>query len=454
MASKWMTIPLSELTASPITYGVVQPGSDTPDGFPMLRVNNFQGHILNLSQVMKIAPEIEAKYERTRIRYGDVLLTIVGSVGQVAVVPKQLNGWNIARAIAMIRPKGPELSRWISLVLRSPLAQYQLNVAANTTVQTTINLKDLRELPIPLPEKNERDAIVHILGTLDDKIELNRQMNETLEAMARALFKSWFVDFDPVRAKKDGRWKRGQSLPGLPAHLFDLFPSEFEDSELGLVPKGWSVSRLGDCELEVESGRRPKGGIDKYLKSGTPSIGAESIQSPIGSFDYSSVKYVTTEYSNKSKKGWIQNFDVMLYKDGGKPGEFKPRVTLYGEEFPFEKAMINEHIFILRSALLGQFYLYRLITSEFVLDQLIARGSSKAAQPGLNQEEVNDTTFVQPSKNLLEAYNELAKPMAISQLNKGKEINCLLQIRDTLLPVLINGQILLKNAENIMESHL
>ena len=90
----------------------------------------------------------------------------------------------------------------------------------------------------------EQRAIAHILGTLDDKIELNRRMNETLEAMARALFKSWFVDFDPVRAKLEGRWRRGESLPGLPAHLYDLFPDRLVDSELGEIPEGWEVKPL------------------------------------------------------------------------------------------------------------------------------------------------------------------------------------------------------------------
>src|SRR5690606_9010159 len=107
MGAEWAAVPLSELTSTPPTYGVVQPGQDTPDGTPMLRVNNFQGHSLNLSEVMRLAPEIEAKYGRTRIQTGDVLLTIVGSVGQVAVVPDELSGWNIARAIAMIRPNKP-----------------------------------------------------------------------------------------------------------------------------------------------------------------------------------------------------------------------------------------------------------------------------------------------------------------------------------------------------------
>ena len=83
-----------------------------------------------------------------------------------------------------------------------------------------------------------------MLGTLDDKIELNRRMNETLEAMARALFKSWFVDFEPVRAKMEGRWRRGESLPGLPADLYDLFPDRLAPSELGEIPEGWEVRTL------------------------------------------------------------------------------------------------------------------------------------------------------------------------------------------------------------------
>ena len=95
-----------------------------------------------------------------------------------------------------------------------------------------------------LPPLSEQRAIAHILGTLDDKIELNRRMNETLEEMARALFKSWFVDFEPVRAKMDGRWRRGQSLPGMPADLYDLFPDGMVDSELGEIPAGWGDSSV------------------------------------------------------------------------------------------------------------------------------------------------------------------------------------------------------------------
>ena len=120
----------------------------------------------------------------------------------------------------------------------------------------TLNRNHIHPLPVLCPSLPEQRAIVHILGTLDDKIELNRRMNETLEEMARALFKSWFVDFEPVRAKMEGRWRGGQSLPGMPAELYDLFPDGMVSSELGEIPEGWEVSEIGR-EVDVVGGSTP-----------------------------------------------------------------------------------------------------------------------------------------------------------------------------------------------------
>ena len=129
------------------------------------------------------------------------------------------------------------------------------------------NAVQARELYVPpLPEQRR---IAHILGALDDKIELNRRMNTTLEQMARALFKSWFIDFDPVRAKMSGRWRRGKSLPGLPAHLYDLFPSRLVPSELGEAPEGWEVGVLDDA-IELLSGGTPKTSVAEYWNGAIP----------------------------------------------------------------------------------------------------------------------------------------------------------------------------------------
>lgn len=134
-----------------------------------------------------------------------------------------------------------------------------------TTGLGHVTKSDLENMEVGYPSMLEQRAIAYVLGTLDDKIELNRQMNETLEAIARALFKSWFIDFDPVRAKVEGRWRRGQSLPGFPAELYDLFPDSLEDSPLGEVPAGWTVRTLPDA-FEVNPARQlPAGSVAPYL---------------------------------------------------------------------------------------------------------------------------------------------------------------------------------------------
>ena len=144
--------------------------------------------------------------------------------------------------------------RFVEYLFRQLKGNIQHENVGTGSVQDNINLQTIDQLRLLVPSLRDQRAIAHVLGTLDDKIELNRRMNETLEEMARALFKSWFVDFDPVRAKMEGRWRRGESLPGLPADLYDLFPKRLVDSELGEIPEGWKMKALGEI-VEVVKGR-------------------------------------------------------------------------------------------------------------------------------------------------------------------------------------------------------
>ena len=149
-----------------------------------------------------------------------------------------------------LKPKVEMDTRWAYYQL---LTQDINGMDSGSAIPST-SREDFYSLPVDVPPLPEQRAIAHVLGTLDDKIELNRRMNETLEEMARALFKSWFVDFDPVRAKMEGRWRRGESLPGLPADLYDLFPDRLVGSELGEIPEGWEVKALGElCTLRAGS---------------------------------------------------------------------------------------------------------------------------------------------------------------------------------------------------------
>ena len=146
------------------------------------------------------------------------------------------------------------------------IVDYLHSIAENSTsAYPSIRPSDLEHLELSLPSLPEQQAIAHVLGTLDDKIELNRRMNETLEAMARALFKSWFVDFEPVRAKMEGRWRRGESLPGFPAQHYDLFPDRLADSKLGEIPEGWEVKTLGDVVELNPTEPMKRGTVAPYL---------------------------------------------------------------------------------------------------------------------------------------------------------------------------------------------
>jgi type I restriction enzyme S subunit len=422
MEVEWSTVPLSELTATPATYGVVQPGQNTAIGLPMLRVNNFRGHSLDLSDVMRISPEIEDKYERTRIRTGDVLLTIVGSVGHVVVVPKELNGWNIARAIAMIRPKKPELSRWISLVLRSPQAQYQLGVAANTTVQTTINLKDLRELRIVLPKKKERSAIAHMLGTLDDKIELNRRRNRTLEAMASALFKDWFVDFGPVRANMEG------SEPYLPAELWQLFP-DCLDGEV--KPEGWS--------------ERPLDEIADFLNG--VALQKYPAADPEDSMPVIKIAELRNGVSAKSGRASLDVPDKYIIKDGD--FLFSWSGSLLAKFWTEGKGALNQHLFKVTSERYPMWFVSHWVYNH--LEEFQAIAASKATTMGhIQRRHLKATMTLCPPDIVLERLGGVMAPLVEQAIHNQLESRNLAQLRDTLLPKLISGALRITDAEKFL----
>ena len=394
----------------------------------MLRVNNFQGHSLNLSEVMRIAPEVEAKYGRTRIQAGDVLLTIVGSVGQVAVVPDELSGWNIARAIAMIRPNKPELSRWISLVLRSPQAQYQLGVTANTTVQTTINLKDLRELRIPLPDEDERGAIAHILGTLDDKIELNRRRNQTLEAMARALFQDWFVDFGPVRAKMEGR------EPYLPDDLWRLFPERLDEAG---KPEGWEMVPASELIEFNPSEPLRKGTSAPYLDMASlPTIGSSS-RPPI-----------TREFGSGMR---FCNGDTLMARitpclENGK--------TAFVQCLPDGAVGWGSTEFIVMRSRrpVPAEYTYLLARDSTFREHAIRSMTGTSGRQRAQADSVATFKLVSPPQDAIwHAFSKLVAPMFESIKVNAAESDALAQLRNTLLPKLISGELRVADAEKFVE---
>ena len=196
---------------------------------------------------------------------GDILFCVRGSTtGRMNWADQQ---YAIGRGVAAIRHRRePRLQPLIRGVIEVELPGLLAEATGSTF--PNVSAKQLAQLSFPSLGETEQRAIARILGTLDDKIELNRRMNETLEEMARALFKSWFVDFDSVRAKMDGRWRHGESLPGLPTDLYDLFPNRLVPSELGEIPEGWQVKALREL-VDVVGGTTPSTKTVEYWEGGT-----------------------------------------------------------------------------------------------------------------------------------------------------------------------------------------
>jgi type I restriction enzyme S subunit len=369
-------------------------------------------------------------------------MTIVGTVGETAIVPDKLAGWNIARAIAILPIRQNVGAYWVRLALRSPLVQSQIHSRLNTTVQATLNLRDVAQLPISLPPEDTRKQISTILGALDDKVELNRRMNENLEAMARTLFRDWFVDFGPTRAKMGGR------EPYLAPEIWSLFPERLDGEG---KPEQWRTTQLEEVIAVLETGGRPKGGVANFL-SGVPSVGAESIVG-LGLFDYSKTKFIPHDFFESMKKGHVKDRDVLLYKDGGRPGEFEPHLTLVGDGFPFEKFAINEHVYRIRArADFGQSLLYFWLSSDLAMDEMRVKGTGVAI-PGLNSTQVKSLTTILAPPQITHAFDARVEPLIAKVLANCNEARNLAQTRDLLLPKLMSGEIrALFEAEKMAEA--
>ncbi|MGB8411841.1 MAG: restriction endonuclease subunit S [Candidatus Binatus sp.] len=251
-----------------IAVGVMYPGDHDPAGIPLIKAGDLFGNRVNPRPEFRITADKHHEYRRTELTGGELLISLVGDVGRCAPVPPEMAGWNAARAIAVLRFSRPADAAFVRDCLMSSPLQLLMQAWSTTTVQATLNLKEIRQIPLPWPPKEQRDAIVHILRTLDDKIELNRTIDQTLETLARATFKSWFVDFDPIRAKAEGRQPYGMD-----AGTVALFPDSFEDSELGKIPKKWRVAALGEL-IEIIKGRSYKS--EELIESDTALVTLKS----------------------------------------------------------------------------------------------------------------------------------------------------------------------------------
>jgi type I restriction enzyme S subunit len=375
---------------------------------------------------LRVSADIERTYGRTRLRGGELLITIVGTVGETAIVPQEMAGWNVARAISVL-PVKPEIgSYWVQLGLRSPAVTSMIQSRLNTTVQATLNLGDLSRLPIVLPPPCVRQSIAAILGALDDKIELNRRMNETLDAMARAIFKDWFVDFGPSRAKMEGR------APYLAPDIWSLFPDRLDDEG---KPEGWRAGRLGDVAEQVGQTVSPE-----TLDPNTPYIGLEHMpRRSIALSDWEGAGKVT------SGKLAFRKSDFLF-------GKLRPYFHKVGIA-PLD-GICSTDIVVLnaREPSAAAFVLVCISQDEFVA--FTERTSDGTKMPRTSWSRMERYGVCLPDQAALEAFNAIANPMLDRIVANIHESRTLAATRDLLLPKLMSGEVRVSEASATIEHRL
>lgn len=311
------------------------------------------------------------------------------------------------------------------------LSKFDFGEVAGGSALPYLTVGALSKLEIAIPPLYEQRAIANILGTLDDKIELNRKQSETLAAMSRTLFKAWFVDFEPVRAKMEGRWQRGQSLPGLPAHLYDLFPERLVESELGEIPEGW-VSRPLDSIANYLNGlalqKFPPESETEFL----PVIKIAQLRSGNTNGADKASTQIKPEYV-------VVDGDVLFSWSG----------SLEVEVWNGGRGALNQHLFKVTSNEVSKWF-YFFATRHHLSDfRTIAAG--KATTMGhIQRKHLTDARIAVAPMESMKKFDAVIAPQFDQLVSNAQQSRSLAQLRDALLPKLISGELRVSDAERIL----
>ena len=321
----------------------------------------------------------------------------------------------------------PPFLRWL---VRGPDWWEQIGKFLNVgAVFDSLRCADVPNFELRIPPIPEQRAIAHILGTLDDKIELNRRMNETLEAMARAIFKSWFVDFDPVRAKAEGR------DPDLPKPLADLFPDSFEDSELGEIPRGWKVKSIGDL-ADVVGGTTPSTKEPAYWDGGTHAWATPKDLSGL------SVPVLLDTGRRITDAGLSQIGSGLLPKGTVLLSSRAPIGYLAVAEIP---VAINQG-FIAMTPKIGTSNIFLLLWASVAHEEIVSRANGSTFLE-ISKANFRPIPVVTPSADVMRVFEGRARPLYERIVESARESRTLASLRDTLLPKLISGELRVRSAE-------
>ena len=346
---------------------------------------------------------------------GTVCLSRTASVGYVVVMGRPMATSQDFVNWVCSEDLDPRFLKYVLMAERDALLRF-----AHGTTHQTIYFPEVKAFHIAMPEIEEQRAIASVLGALDDKIELNRRMSETLEALARAIFTSWFVDFDPVRARAEGR-----QPVGMDAETASLFPDSFEDSPLGPIPSGWYAGELGDV---VAMNRRSR--LPNY---------------PHGEIEYVDIASV--------KQGRLEGSTTMPVEDAPSRARrlvgdgdiiwscVRPNRRSYLRiDSPAENLVVSTGFVVLTPTVVPSSYLYLAATTDDFVDYLTANADG-SAYPAVRPEHFDRAPVLIPDDRVLEAFDQIAKPLLRRMSAGERESRTLAATRDALLPKLISGEL-------------
>jgi len=378
------------------------------EGILVIRNTNIRNGRLDFSKPSFTNEEnYQYRSKRAEIQENDIIFTREAPMGEVCIIPKGLKAC-VGQRQVLLRAGNDINPKYLFYALQSPYVQHQVswNEGTGTTV-SNIRIPFLKNFLIPR-NKNSEDQIAHILSTLDDKIELNRKMNETLEAMAQAIFKSWFVDFDPVHAKAEAKSEvdldQAAKTLGISREILDLFPSTFVESEMGLVPEGWEECKLSDV-LEIKYGKDHK----KLSEGNIPVYGSGGVMRYVDSFLYDEESILIP------RKGTLTN---LFYVDE----PFWTVDTIFWSKINTAKVS-------------GKFLFSFLKTID------LSNLNVGSAVPSLTTKVLNEVKIATPTIDEQNEFNKYADNAWKKMKNNIKEIRTLEEMRNTLLPKLLSGEL-------------
>lgn len=433
MAPDWPQYNLGEL-CSLITDGKHGDCEDQPNsGFYFLSVKDILGNRLvydNARQITKT--DFLETHRRTNLEPGDVLFTNTGTIGRMAIAQNDPRTYRTTfqKSVAILKPKrnviDPHFLYYLLHFENAKLCEF----AAGTT-QKNLLLQDFRRFVVRVPKLNEQSLIVDILRTLDDKIELNREMNETLEAIARAIFKSWFVDFDPVCAKAEGR-----KPYGLSAETAALFPNSFREG----IPLGWEESTLATF-TELQNGYAFKS--SDWQEVGVPVVKIGSVKP--GIVNIKDVSFVSAELAEQHSLFRLQPGDILVGLTGyvGETGRVPPTSN---------PPLLNQRVARFRpKKVQGEpsAFVYACVRDPKFKDFATAKAHG-SAQPNVSVSELLSYPLVNPGQQIIKAFEDTFRPLLSLLLANCGEVDTLNDLRDFLLPKLLCGEIKVKDVGKLV----